>query len=1523
MKIYLFLDSELSSFSLPSVIIGSYTFDYNDEEESKLINIEARDGKWVIYSTNDVTLISNGNLVDSIILKSGEFYTLRRKDKDYLISFVDLSLDFIQCFSYDNDVNMIIGNNVDCNIVYSCELLNDFVAKIYCNNGVIGFENNKLQGIYVNNSAVKTTNYSVNIGDCINILGLKIMFFKGIILINNISGKLFINEESSKLKKYVLPSLELAKDIEIKDINLYNKDDYFSKAPRIRRIIETKDIKLSPPPRDGTNGDLPIILTVGPMLTMGISSGVTLLNTIINITSGKYTIGEQWPGLVTSGVMLLSMLGWPIIIQIYNRKMKKKKREEIILKYSKYLEQKRKELELERNTQKEILIENLIPVDKCVDIILNRSVNFWDKRIDQSDFLVVRIGKGNELLDAKIEYPEDGFTIEEDELKKQADNLVDEFKYINDVPVSYSFYDNKVTAVMGNINKGLFFINNVILQLITFYSYEDLKLVVFTQDKYKENWNYVRYLNHNFNNEKNFRFFASDSDSYKNVSEYLNIEVNNRIPNASNSKIGSFKPHYIIVIDDYDRVKRFDFIKSLTELDENIGFSIIILEERLSKLPSKCNNFITLGLSSSGVLKNSYEKQEQIIFNDEINYNINMLAIAKILANIPIEFEDDVKSLPNSISFLEMEKVGKVEQLNILNRWNSNDSTVSLKTEIGVDEQGDLMYLDLHEKYHGPHGLIAGTTGSGKSEFIITYILSMAVNYSPDDVAFILIDYKGGGLALAFENKATGVSLPHLAGTITNLDKAEMDRTLVSIDSEVKRRQHIFNLVRDKLGESTIDIYKYQSFFKEGRVNEPLPHLFIICDEFAELKSQQPDFMDNLISVARIGRSLGIHLILATQKPSGVVNDQIWSNTRFRVCLKVQDEADSKEMLKRPEAASIKQVGRYYLQVGYDEYFSLGQSAWCGAKYYPSDSIVKQVDKSINFINDCGLFIKSIQGASKLKIEAKGEQLPAILKNIIEASKAVNKKAKKLWLDNISSVISIDYLENKYNFSASSYDVKAVLGEYDAPEKQEQGLVLYDYLKDGNTIIYGIDGLEREKLLDTMICSTVKNHSVDEVNYYIIDYGSESFVKYDKLAHVGGIVVASEEEEYNNLLKFLKAELKRRKKLFLDYGGEYSNYIKNSNNKLPLYVVIINNYDSIYESNYNIYDTLPELVRDSARYGIVYVITANAVNSIQNKISTNFSNIYTFRLKDSSDYATLFGLRTKLELRDVIGRGLLKDDLVHEFQTANVVTSCEDVNAYLIEFIKRINQNNVHNADKIPVLPDMVRFNDVNKKQITMNSIPVGIYKEDLEVAYIDYLANVGNIITSNKIENTDIVVNSLIKIFASISNNMLMVIDPLGSLKLDVNECPNYYIDNIELVIDKINDYVKKLIEDKTSISGTIIIYGLNKFVNKIDDKTKLTNFVKNIKEYEKVSLIIVDDYSKIKSFAFETWFTGIFNLSEGLWVGKGISEQNLFRISSINKEMTKDINNNMGYLISENASSLIKLINFVSNDEEVDKDE
>ena len=867
-----------------------------------------------------------------------------------------------------------------------------------------------------------------------------------------------------------------------------------------------------------------------------------------------------------------------------------------------------------------------------------------------------------------------------------------------------------------------------------------------------------------------------------------------------------------------------------------------------------------------------------------------------------------------------MEKIGKVEQLNVINRWNTNDSVQSLKAEIGVDEDGNYLYLDIHEKFHGPHGLVAGMTGSGKSEFIITYILSLAMNYSPDDVAFILIDYKGGGLAGAFENKQTGVKLPHLAGTITNLDKAEMSRTLVSIDSEVKKRQAMFNTARDALGESTIDIYKYQKFYHEGKLKEPIPHLLIISDEFAELKAQQPEFMDNLISVARIGRSLGVHLILATQKPSGVVDDQIWSNTKFRVCLKVQDASDSNEMLKRPDAASLKQTGRFFLQVGYDEYFALGQSGWCGAKYFPSDKIVKQIDKSINFIADNGQIIKSIQDSQKQSsVEAQGEQLAAVMNEIINAAKQTNKFTRSLWLDNIPEIITIDNTEKKYNITHEPYNLNLTIGEYDAPELQEQGKVIYNVLDDGNTLVYGMEGAEREKLLMAMIISGVSHHKTEELNFYIMDYGSESLRAIMQFPQVGGMVFTGEEEKYTNLLKLIREERDKRKKELVEYGGEFKNFLKNSPTKKPIIVVMINNYDTLYENHDDVIEELPDLVRDSERYGIVFIITANSDRSVNSRTNSSFKNMIVLHLKDATDYGSIFPIRTKIVPRDMFGRGLFNDnEVIHEFQTASLVEEQDKQNDYIKQLLDKVKAENTTKAIGIPALPEHIRVDDIKESLKDLSALPIGISKNLLETICLKFNEMPGLLISANKLDYCSELTKCIIEETSIIKSIGCIVIDGVGTLEEYKDKTTNYYKENFDEVIDKISAYIDKKIEEgKTEQSNLLlIIYGIYKIMNKLEDSSKFEELINKIKSFEKMPVLLIDDQNKLKDYNYENWFN-FFTTDVGVWVGKGMGEQQLFKYSNYNKEMDKDYKNDMGYYIEEGTASLMKFIDFNAKDD------
>ena len=1523
-KIYLYLDSRIMTFDIPVNVSGSFSFDENPEEEAKLINIDATDQGWILYSTSDAKVLENGNPVEQLSLKPDNYYIIKRSNKNYLI-YVSESFDnSFKSFTYNDGINLTIGNDQTSNIVFPTSLIKGTAARIYkYQNGLVVDVNET--NVYINNKLVTRSNYPLKIGDTLNIYGLKVVVLNGLILINNPMNSIQFNLTNTTLGQFKFPEGTEPQDEEIRDRELYTKEDYFSKSPRIRRLIKTKEIEFSAPPKAEGEKELPLILTIGPMATMAILAGVRLASVISNIASGKATLGSQVTQLVQSVTMLLAMLLWPILTRMFNRRLKEKKKKELIEKYNKYLEGKRKELTDETKLQRDILIENLIPVEQCLKIIDAGNINFWDKRVEQNDFLELRLGVGNQLLDVEINFPKDGFTIEEDELKKQAEKLIEEFKYIRNVPIGYSLYKNKITAMMGEKETSYGMMNNLILQLITFYSYEDVKLVVFTNKQNEKNWDYLRYLNHSFSNDRSIRFFSTDMDEAKELGDYLNMEIVNRMNGLENG-INSFKPYYVIICDDYSMIKRQSFRKLVTEIDENIGFSIIILENQMSNLPSKCNNFIYVGRQTSSVLTNSFEEQERLNFSNEINDSINMMQIVKKLSNIPIEFEEGFKELPESISFLEMEKVGKVEQLNIMNRWQQNDSTKSLRAEVGVDDEGNYMYLDLHEKYHGPHGLIAGMTGSGKSEFIITYILSMAVNYSPDYVSFILIDYKGGGLAGAFENKMTGITLPHLAGTITNLDKAEMDRTLVSIQSELQRRQQVFNEARDELGESTIDIYKYQAYYKEGRLTEPVPHLFIICDEFAELKAQQPDFMDNLISVARIGRSLGVHLILATQKPTGVVNDQIWSNTKFRVCLKVQDASDSKEMLKRPDAANLKQTGRFYLQVGYDEYFALGQSAWCGAKYYPSEKIIKQVDKSINFIDDSGDFIKSIQAGNNIKIEAQGEQLAAIMKEIIKVADMSKKKANRLWLNDIDPIILVDDLTEKYKLEPKKYDVKAIIGEYDAPERQEQGLLEYSLSEDGNTLIIGNDAQEKEKMLSTIIYSLCKNHTAEEVNIYAIDYGSESLNMLNGFPQIGGMAFLGEDEKFKNLFKLITDEIKERKKLLVNYGGSLETYNSRNEEKLPLMLFIINNYEGVLEAYNTIHETIASLTRDCERYGIYMIITANTVTSIGRRIHQNFPNRYAFHLTDQTDYYTVFNKNTKTRPRERFGRGLVDNEGIHEFQTASIVDEEGNIVKKIEEEVEK--QKSICNvlAKPIPELPDKVTFDIIEKNITTLTKVPIGINKVDLRTVKYDFMLYPATIVSANKIESINSFMDSLVDILLRINNTVVFFFDFKQQLDLSNKECNgrkvNYCADSFEQRLDQLIQIEKN--PNNKDINIIYIMYGIEKAKTKIGVK-KLDEFFELIKNSDNSRLIIADRTKALKSIDLESWYSKIKNNSDGIWIGKGFPEQTTFRISKITKEMTIPLPNNYGLCITENDAEIIKMIEFndmLKGEEELDEE-
>ena len=1369
---------------------------------------------------------------------------------------------------------------------------------------------NSRYGTYVNNYSVASAN--LEYGDIIFIMGLKIIVMQNGLIINNI-GNLVNYDASIFSEEYSLIQRQTEMDNPDEEtIEFYKEDDYFYRAPRFKTKIEPVNINIDSPPGRTEEDKTPLIYTVGPMLTMAtmsLSTGATALNSVLD---GSKDFKDVAATIVSSGIMVMTMFMWPMLSKNWQKKQVRKNEELRQKKYSEYIKKKRIEIQTEMKTQRQILIDNYLPLQETKEIVFSKKRNLWEREIDQNDFLDLRLGIGTTELEGSVNFPQEHFSLTDDNLLNEVYKLGEESRIIENVPISLSFVNNNITAIIGNAAHKQQFVNGLVLQMLTYHSYDDLKLVILTNQKNAANWDYLKVAPHCWNNSRTVRYYATTLDEAKEISltleqelqarKYKDVNGNRELNDADYRR---YKPYYVLITDDYKALREIEIVKDVAELPINVGFSLIVVSPRLVNIPNECKTFISIGDKKSGVFENELVSNKQKEFVADVDPTLNMYECCKFLANIPIDIEKEHQSLPNSVSFLEMYNVGIVEQLNILNRWKSSDPTKSLSTPVGFDKSRELFKLDLHEKAHGPHGLIAGMTGSGKSEFIISYILSMAINYHPYEVSFVLIDYKGGGLTGAFENKETGMKLPHLAGTITNLDTVEMNRSLASIQSELRNRQRLFNIARDKLNESTIDIYKYQSLFRKGLVEKPISHLIIISDEFAELKDQRPEFMDQLISTARIGRSLGVHLILATQKPAGVVNDQIWSNSKFRVCLKVQDKSDSMDMIKCPDAASLKQAGRFYLQVGYNELFAQGQGAWAGAQYYPTEKRKKKVDQSIAIVDNTGNVIKSLDNKqNEIQVASKGEEITSIIKYIVDEAKQERIEIDKLWLDRIPNVIYTEELKEKYGWRTEKNNIVPIIGEYDDPDNQRQNILTMPISNGGNAIVFGAAGSGKELMLTSIVYSAITTHDSDEINFYILDFGAETLSMFRNAPHVGEVLLSSESEKIGNLLKMITQLAEERKKLFLDYNGSYDFYINHGGKQIPLIVIMINNIEGFMEIYPDYEDIIGQLTRECPKYGISFIVSTNGPNTMRYRLRQNFAQNIVLQFNDPSDYASVIPGVRKKEPSKNFGRGLIGLDGIYEFQTALPFKE-ERLSDYIKVVCLKLNEICSYKAKKIPILPSVVTAEDVSSALRGLTRIPVGITKETLEIATMSLKKGIFNV-TGEDITITGPFITGVIKMITKIPGTKCLVLDASDVLSDDIP-------DNIEHDSGNCTNGVEKLLNLPSDDTTTVcVIIGIGNLLSKLDitKKGEVTEYINKKVQEEKLKVIIVDVIDSIKNIGYDAWFKSNTDLSQGVWIGNGISNQFTFKITTNSRILRQELEPNFGYIIEKGKANVIKLL-------------
>lgn len=1217
---------------LPEIPEGRVQFGENKDGLLHYISFEGKNGKWILSCVKPAAISdTHGNRFLSTEIKDNCLYIIEYLGTQNVL--------FTECADSDGSVftnywidqlcEIRIGRTEDNDLVVP----NRFVSK---NHAVISRNRNEWSirdlgssnGTFVN--GIKTNSQELRTGDIVSIMSLQIIIGVDFISMNDGNGraKVMTNRLNRADSTGNFTGQEsIALKTQGKDEQLFNR------SPRKRYTFHTEPIIVEAPPMSLNGDTIPMVLRMGGSVVMSTASMLA--------------------GNITS---MLGMVLFPVLTQKYTDKQKKEYEKKRVAKYTEYLKLKRKELEREKAYEEKALDYNYPAIASVLTYTENRQ-RLWERRNYDDDFLVIRLGYGNTPMKRQCDYPPRRFEMDEDALLEDMYRLVESNHELTNVPILFSLTENRVCGILGWRQMQLGLVKQMILQIALLHSYDEVKIIILADEKEMDLLESVKFLPHIWDDQKNLRFLATSiSETYR-IGEYLNGRLEKDIEKSRElTELLKDRAYFVVFALNKHLFDSMEVLKSVMKHDKNCGISVIAVFE---DLPKECTKIIELKTANKHRLVNLNQiDQPSISFASDKHDRRAADESAKKVSNLKLKAVSQGYSLPKMVSFLELFNVGRVEHLNPKKRWRESNPVSSLAAPVGIGTDGEQFALDLHEKYQGPHGLVAGMTGSGKSEFLITYILSLAINYHPNEVAFVLIDYKGGGLAGAFDDPVRGIHLPHLVGTITNLDGSAIQRSMISIESELKRRQRIFNEAKSIADEGTMDIYSYQKLFRKGVVSEPLPHLFIISDEFAELKAQEPDFMDQLISAARIGRSLGVHLILATQKPAGVVDDQINSNSKFRVCLKVQTRSDSDEMLRRPDAAELKDTGRFYLQVGYNEYFALGQSAWCGASYEPQDEVIVHRDDYVQFIDNTGQTVVQVKPAIE-KNDSGITQLVAIVKYLSRLAEKEQIKPRKLWLDPMPQTIPIQSLcRINRQERAENSTICAKVGMIDDTENQRQFPLILDFRKSQNLMIVGNTKSGKTTVVETLLYSLIENYTPEEVNYYILDYAGRMLSVFDHTSYCGGVWGEGDEKEVEKLFQMLEEIIAERKAMFLKAtANSFEAYLEVQ--KIPMIFVLIDNISGLrsWEEGDSIYHRMNIIMRDGNYVGIKFVITAASEDDILYSIKGELDLRLVLSAKNKYEYGDILGLRSNIEPARNPGRGLCKyNDKPMEMQIARYTT---------------------------------------------------------------------------------------------------------------------------------------------------------------------------------------------------------------------------------------------------------------------------
>jgi S-DNA-T family DNA segregation ATPase FtsK/SpoIIIE len=1020
----------------------------------------------------------------------------------------------------------------------------------------------------------------------------------------------------------------------------------FQRSPRLKPVSESVEVDILPPPSAGARPSVSWLSVLLPPSMM-----ILVMITVAYFIRSAMTLYYIVPMSCVS-----------IIIAIVNYRVGTKKwggaKALAAEKYARYIAE--KEAAITAAETHFIKTADAVnpSVYACFAIASRRERRLWERSPSDEDFLEIRIGRGAVPSNVKIKIPQNQLSLEEDPLLKDAEKLNERHKVLSGVPVTHSFMRSTINGLAGTRDEIRRMAYIIIAGIAAHHSYEDVKIACVFPESERNAWDWIRWLPHVWDAKRAKRFIACTEEDASMLLRELAETLKSRARSFEDERRGKPKsPFYFLLLADKELTDKSG--EQFFPESPNLGMTVLYAYGDLKLLPSECETVISCS-GDGGSLRIKTGGAGPVPFVGERAPRELMNEFAVKLAPVRLISTAAAVSMPYSVTFLQGIGAIRAEDLDVAGLWARSKPYESIAAPIGIKENGDVFYFDIHESGMGPHGIVAGTTRWGKSETLTTWILSMALHFHPQEVSFALIDFKGDGLSGILTD------LPHVSGVISNIDDmSSIERNLRSLNGELVRRQRVFRETKLE------NIHKYQEARRKNSALEPMPYLIVVIDEFAELKTQFPDQMNEFISIARVGGSLGVYLTLATQSPGGgLVAGQISANSRFRICLKTVEASESREIIGNTDAFRITTKGRAYVKVGNNEIYEQIQTFYSKAPYHP-ELRQRGPSSAINIVKLNGsrarpeVYDKS-QRTSRLD-QSEGRAVASHIKNTA-AAKGVS--ARSVWTEALPKEIFLSSLITGREafhdgvWNARNDGLAIVAGITDDPDNQVQYPLELDFIQDGHHIIYGAPTSGKTVFLQTVIISAALTYTPEQVQFLILDFGSWGLKTFENLPHTLLVADPNDAENVKRAGEYMVSELASRKRRFAEQGGPgtLKAYMEVTGESIPYVIVVIDNVTALLDTFQDMTTPLIEIAREGSGLGLFLAIAAVNQSGQIYRINQHIKAAYALQLTDKSEYRGLVGGSGRLEPGHFKGRGLTKGTLEEplEFQIALGVAGTGD-----------------------------------------------------------------------------------------------------------------------------------------------------------------------------------------------------------------------------------------------------------------------